>query len=255
MNRMDDTAVDRAAALLVEARHSGTPLERLPDDCRPATAADALRIQAATVRQLGDRIAGWKVGTRMDGRIAYGVLLGSRVVQSGARLAVATAPLLGMEAEIAFRFVRAAPARDQPYTYDEVADRVEAFVAIEVVATRYRDYAGTAVIERLADCMSNGAFVVGSGRPDWRAIDFSQVPATLFFDDRVVVEKTGGHAAGDPLLPAVELVNDLRSAGGVTAGQMMTTGTFTGLHYATGASIVRATFANFGSAELALSRA
>jgi len=252
---MDDASVARAAALLVEARRTGLRLERLPETCRPATAADALRIQHASVRALGERVAGWKVGTRMDGRIAYGVLLASRVVPSGATVEARTVPLLGMEAEIAFRFVRAAPPRAQAYTYDEVAERVDAFVAIEVVDTRYRDYAGTPVVERLADCMSNGAFVVGTGRPDWRRFDFRTVAAALHFDERLVVEKTGGHASGDPLLPAVDLVNDLRTEGGVAAGQVMTTGTFTGLNYATGATRVRATFAGFGVAELTLSRA
>src|SRR5512138_1699787 len=135
---MDIPAVNQAAALLITARRSRQPLDRLPEDCRPVTIGDAFAIQAATVAQLGERIAGWKVGGVIEGHVSYGVLLASGVMQSAGRVVAADVPLLGMEAEIAFRFVRDAPPRAEPYTYEEVAGRVVAFPAIEVVATRYR---------------------------------------------------------------------------------------------------------------------
>jgi 2-keto-4-pentenoate hydratase len=249
---LSEEAIARAATLLIAARRAREPLERLPEDCRPATLDEALRIQAATVAQLGDSIAGWKVGGLIDGRISYGVLLGSRIVKSGSKVAARDVPLLGMEAEIGFRFSRDAPPRDEPYSHAEVAERVIAFPAIEIVATRYRDYKGTPVIERTADCMSNGAYVIGSDRPDWRAFDLVNIPVTLTFGDDVVVKKNGGHVAGDPLKPAVDLVNALRGGTGVRAGQMMTTGTYTGLNFATPGRRIRAAFENFGAAEVDL---
>src|SRR5207237_728362 len=78
-----------------------------------------------------------------DGQLSYGVLLGSRIVQSGGRVDSRDMPLLGMEAEIGFRFLPDAPPRAAAYSYDDVADSVVAFLAIETVATRYRDYKGT----------------------------------------------------------------------------------------------------------------
>ena len=96
-------------------------------------------------------------------------------------------PLLGMEAEIGFRFLRDAPPRAEAYSYAEVAERVVAFPAIEIVATRYRDYKGTPLIERTADCMSNGAYVVGDDRPDWRSFDLVDIagePCVRRPDDR-----------------------------------------------------------------------
>jgi len=247
---MDPPSVAQAATLLIAARRTREPLERLPEDCRPTILADALRIQAATVEQLGESIAGWKVGADVDGQVSYGVLLSSRIVQSGDRVDSRDMPLLGMEAEIAFRFLRDAPPRAAPYTYAEVAARVMAFAAIEVVATRYRDYKGTPLIERIADCMSNGAFVIGNDQPQWRVHDLVHMPVTLEFGDKVVAQSVGGHVARDPLLPAVELVNALRADSGVRAGQLMTTGTYTGLHFATPGVRVRATFLAFGAAEV-----
>jgi len=247
---LDNAAVAQAASLLIDARTTRTPLDRLPESCRPATATDALRIQAAIVARSGERIAGWKVGSVVDGIVSYGVLLATRVVATGSRVAARDVPLLGMEAEIAFRFIGDAPPRERAYSYEEVADRVVALPAIEVVATRYRDYATTPVVERMADCMSNGAFVAGRERDDWRSFDLAKLAVSLQFDEDVIVERTGGHAAGDPLLPALALVNDLRSSSGVTAGQLMTTGTYTGLNYAKPGQRVRATFEGFGSAEV-----
>lgn len=247
---MNQSSADKAAALLIAARRTRVPLDRLPEDCRPAGIEDAFAIQAATVAQLHDRIAGWKVGGVVDGHVSYGVLLASRAMPSPARIGAADVPLLGMEAEIAFRFVRDAPPRQQPYAYAEVAERVTAFPAIEIVATRYRDYAGTPFIERLADCMSNGAFVAGAECPHWRSVDLATLAVTLEFGDRLVVQRFGGHAAGDPLLPAVDLVNELRSGSGVAAGQVMTTGTYTGLNFAAPGQRVRAAFADCGIAEV-----
>jgi len=236
--------------LLIHARRSREPLERLPEDCRPLTLAEALQIQVSTVEQLGDSVAGWKVGGKINGDLSYGVLLASRIVQSGAEVDARDMPLLGMEAEIAFRFLRDAPPRKEAYTYDEVAARVVAFPAVEIVATRYRDYQGTPLIERVADCMSNGAFVIGADQPAWRSLDLVHIAVSLEFGGKMVARGVGGHVAGDPLLPAVDLVNALRLADGVRAGMRVTTGTYTGLHFAAPGLRVRAAFEGFGVAEV-----
>jgi 2-keto-4-pentenoate hydratase len=242
---MNAQMIQKAAALLAHARRSREPLERLPEDCRPATVDDALAIQEALVSTLGERTAGWKVARLPGGELAYGIIVGSRVVNSGGTLDARDAPLLGMESEIAFRFVKDAPPRGAAYSYEDVADRVVAFAAIEVVATRYRDYRGTPVIERGADFMSNGAFVVGADQPRWRTMDLVHIPVSIAFDDLTIVERTGGHATGDPLLLAVDLTNALRATTGVRAGQVMTTGTYTGLQFAQRGQTVTARFEGF----------
>jgi len=243
---------DEAAALLIRAARTRGWLERLPEAFRPAAVDDALAIQAAIVARAGERIAGWKVGGVVEGAITYGVLLESRVQRSPARIASADMPLLGMEAEVAFRFLHDLPPRAAEYSQADVEAAVVAFPAIEVVATRYTSYQGTPFIERLADCMSNGAFVVGPDQPSWRTQDLEQLEATLTFDEQIVTQRRGGHAAGHPLRPAVTLVNALRTSSGVRAGQMMTTGTYTGLNYAQPGQRVRASFDAFGAAELVI---
>ena len=242
---MNETEVDKAAALLVEARRTRQPLARLPEDCRPATLDDAFAIEEATVRKLGERIAGWKVALLPDGQFSYGIILASVVKRTEDVVDTRDVPLLGMEGEIAFRFLADLPVRAEPYSYDEIANSVVAFPLIEIVSSRYADYHKTPVIERTADMMSNGAFIVGDDQPNWRTIDLVNIPVSLTFDDAVVVERNGGHALGDPLALAVDMVNRLRASTGVLAGQMITTGAYTGMNVAKPGQRVSVRFGGF----------
>jgi 2-keto-4-pentenoate hydratase len=249
---MSPESIAQAAALLIQARRSGVRLDGLPASCRPQSVDEAHAIQDATVAGLGERVAGWKVASALDGKIVHGAILQSRIVASGGAISAAEVPLLGVEAEIAFRFDRELPPRDRPYDYAEVAAAVTAFAAIEIVDSRFRDYPRAPLIERIADFVSNGAFVEGTAQPGWRAFDLATLDARLELDGDALVRRIGGHPAGDPLLPALDLVNDLRRTSGVPAGRFMTTGTFTGLNFAKPGQRVRAVFEGFGHAEVTI---
>ncbi|HMK78835.1 MAG TPA: fumarylacetoacetate hydrolase family protein [Xanthobacteraceae bacterium] len=245
---MDATTVRSVAQVLADARRSGRLLGALPAGARPKSVADAHAIQDATLAALGETITGWKVSI-INGEVARAPLIGSRTLASPARLAAKDVPMLGLEAEIAFRFERALPPRERAYEKDEIADAVTALAAIEVVDTRFASYADTPILDRLADFMSNGAFIAGTARPDWRSIDLAALKASLVINGVTVVEQTGGHVTRDPILPAVALVNALR-AQGIPQGRVITTGTFTGLHIAKPGDRVAASFEGFGSAAL-----
>ena len=249
---IDAPDIEGAALLFVDARRAGALLDQLPDACRPRTVDDAHAIQDATVRLLREDVAGWKVGAPMEGQIVRGVLLRSRVMDSGAVLSPTLAPMLGVEAEIAFRFDRDLPARATPYTYAEVAAAVTAFAAIEIVDSRFRDYPNPPLLDRIADCVSNGAFVKGTLQPRWRDFDLSTIEVALVIDGKEIVRRVGGHPASDPLLPAVALVNDCARRDGVKAGKVMTTGTYTGLNHAKPGDRVVAIFEGFGRAEVTI---
>jgi 2-keto-4-pentenoate hydratase len=178
-----------------------------------------------------------------------GAVLAPRLFSSPAEIDAASMPLLGIEAEIAFRFLHALPPRAEAYTADEVAAAVVAVPAIEVVDTRFASYAETPLLHRLGDCMSNGGLVVGEPRSDWRSFDFRAIPVTLKVGAETI-RKTGGHSAGDPLLPAIAFANAVRKSTGIAAGQVVTTGTFTGLVFAKPGDRVSAEFEGFGRAEL-----
>src|SRR5262245_56895351 len=134
---MNPQTVREAAELFVEARRTGRKLTELPPRLQPANVSEALAIQDETVRLLGEAVPAWKVNTTASGDVFRGALLRSRVFTSPARVPAREVPMLGVEAEVAFRFERDLPARDSPYRYDDVAAAVVAMVAIEIVDSRF----------------------------------------------------------------------------------------------------------------------
>jgi 2-keto-4-pentenoate hydratase len=243
---MDDEARIKAARLFAQARRSGHLIDPLPESLRPRNTDDAYAIQLAVVAEMGDNAAGWKVAASKEYELFFAVLVSSRVFANGAAISSRQMAMIGVEAEIAFRFDDAAPPRERAYQRAEVEAMATAFAAIEIVDSRFKDYPGASAIDRAADFMSNGAFVAGEARKDWRSFDLEKLEARLTIDGAEVVRQVGGHASGDPLLPAIALCNRLRASSGVAAGQIVTTGTFTGLQFAKRTSIVSAEFAGFG---------
>jgi 2-keto-4-pentenoate hydratase len=248
---MDRSAIAAAADMLVAARRTDKRAERFPEASRPATAAEAAEIQAAVVAALGETIAGWKVAEQPDFGLMHGALLASRLFRNNGSVAAALVPMLGVEAEIAFRFDRDLPPRQAAYDRADIESRVTALVGMEIVDSRFREPGAVPVIERAADCMSNGGFVVGTVRQDWRSFDLAGLEASLAVNgNRVVDRRVGGHVTKDPILLAIVLANVLRTTTGITAGQIVTTGTYTGLEHAKRGDRVEAIFEGFGKAEI-----
>ncbi|HEY1720359.1 MAG TPA: fumarylacetoacetate hydrolase family protein [Magnetospirillaceae bacterium] len=246
---MDSSAIAKATEVLLAARRSGELADRFPILSRPTTAEEANSIQEAVAAALGETIAGWKVARLPDFGLLRGIILQSRVFQSGAVVSAAHAPAMGVEAEIAFRFDRAMSPREAEYSRKDVEDCVSAFVAIEIVDSRFKEAHKLPVIERAADCMSNGGFVVGTMRHDWRNFDLSMLAASLLINGKPVVDRQiGGHVTKDPLILAITLANTLRATTGIAAGKVVTTGTFTGIQYAATGDRVQAAFDGFGDA-------
>jgi 2-keto-4-pentenoate hydratase len=205
-----------------------------------------------TLARLNDGVAGWKVALSKPHELLYGALLRSRVFEDGATVPSEGMSMAGVEAEIAFRFDRTLPARERVYERGEIVEAVTAFAAIEILDTRFRDYHGAPEIDRAADFMSNSAFVVGAAREDWRCFDLGKLEARLEIDGKELVRAVGGHAAGDPLIPAIALANKLRHSTGIPVGRVTTTGTYTGLSFVNENCAVRAIFSGFGGASCRL---
>ncbi|ODU66407.1 MAG: hypothetical protein ABT00_22280 [Bordetella sp. SCN 68-11] len=68
------------------------------------------------------------------------------------------------------------------------------------------------------------------------------------------MRKTAGHPTGDPIIPAVALANALRNSTGIATGQLITTGTYTGLNFASPGDRIAITFTGFGTAEVTITR-
>lgn len=247
---MNADAIEEAAALFVKARKGGVPVDRLPEHCRPASAADAIAIQERTRAFIGGAVAGWKVASFPDLGLASAILLRTGICDNGAVVAAPPGPLLGVEAEIAFHFERDLPPRAEAYEQSEIEDAVVAFAGIELVATRYANHETVGALERAADCMVNEGFVLGTVRKDWRTLDLAALEAVVAVNGKEIARRVGGHATKHPLPLAVDLVNELRKTSGVKAGQFITTGAFTGMHAVKPGDAIRVEFTGFGSAEV-----
>lgn len=242
---MSDTATraSLAAHRLVAAWRSGSVLPSA--SLAIASEDEATAIQLATWRALDagrDAPGGWKVGASgpqapvASAPLPHGCLHGS-----GATIGGAGVRRRGVELELALRVSRvidaavAADAAALAASFDAVC------AAIEVVESRLADWDSAPALAKLADLQSHYALVSGAwaplpdGLPDLRALQ-----AQLAFDARIVAHTRGGNRAQDlPRLLHGLAAQALARRLPLQPGQIVTTGTCTGLLFAPAATEVR----------------
>lgn len=219
----------------------------------PTNVMDAYRVQEGVLRALAAdaRPIAWKISPARDGSDPLGSPVpAAGVHRSPATISVAERIVLGVEAEIAFRF-GAAPRVEFAHWEDALESVEEALVLIELCETRLADWSEASPNWRLADFQSHGAFVLGSGTRDWRAIDYAKQEAEVRIDGRVAARSTGGHPTRDlPQMVAWAIRHCARRAMPLQAGDIVTTGTWTGLVAVRAPEEVTAAFAGIGEARL-----
>jgi 2-keto-4-pentenoate hydratase len=236
---MSEDAIHEACEHFQRVRGGGAPLAGLPEGCRPQTAEDGYAIQEAFVAACGQPVAGWKVGAtapasqQMFGVTEpfYGPILAPVVFSSPAELPAAGFPMRGIECEFAFRLADDFAPREEPYGIDQVAERVSAPIpAIEIVSPRLDHPIRYGAPTAIADCGVNGGLVLGAATLDWQAIDLASHAVRLVIDGEQKATGTGALVLGHPLNVLAWFVNRY-TAGGRTlaAGQIVSTGTTTGL--------------------------
>lgn len=263
---MTPDKIREAATLLAQARTTGVPLARLPEDCRPATVEDANAIGEASFAILGEPLGGWKISFLYKPRRPPWLtpLSTARLFDAadGATVGIplSLTPSRCIEPEITFRVTRDLPPRDALYRADEVADAVVACPSFEIVDTRYDTARHTIrqmidgampIFELFADHQTHGAFVAGAPVAGWRAVDFAATRVTMTADGpdggEEIVSSTGGHAFTDPFLPLVVLANVMRRRAGLVTGQLLATGSFTGFFAVAPGRTITADFEGFGA--------
>lgn len=253
---MNDELAVRTAARLLGAYRSGRGVATSGAD-GPDTVEAAYRIQDAVIAALpsGQRVSAWKVSPPNP---AYGITASPipppALLCAPVALHAGTRGLLGVEVEIAFLFGGGLTDRTRSYSDEEVFAAVDAaLVAIELCTTRLDDWQEASALWRLADFQSNGALVVGTGVAAWRELDFSELVAQLWVDGALRAQATGSHPTRDPsqLLPWLAR-HAADRCGGLAAGDIVTTGTWTGLAPVTPGERIEARFPGVGAAALEL---
>lgn len=248
---MDPHRIAEAAGLLAGARLSGTRIAALPAGATPQSVREAHAIQDEVVKRTGAQVGAYKANApTATSEGVRGLVFAPSIHPSPAVFPTGDAPQCGIEGEVAFRFRQDLPPRAAPYSREEVAAALDACAAIEVVSSRYTDSDTATTLDKLADNVSNGGFVPGALREDWRGLDLGQLKVKLTVNGTTVVEKVGGHPINDPVGVAVALVEMMRNAGGVKAGQYVTCGSYTGLRYFKPGDHCHVAFEGLGEAEL-----
>ncbi len=200
---------------------------RLPEAL--AGEADAYAVQRAVMAGLG-RIGGWKVGfAPQTGVFTCAPLPESHVVTSPAHVVQAECPDRAVEAEIAVLMGADLPASGAPYTEAQVLAAIaSAHPAIELLQSRYADVDAMDKASLLADSLSHYGLVVGPAIAGWQDIDLAAETVRVMVDG-LEVKRATGNPAGAMLPLVVWMANEgALWAGGLKAGQVVTTGSWTG---------------------------
>lgn len=232
---MTRDAVQAAADVLWRCWTRSERIPHLPLDIRPDTRADGYAIQSAVVARFEQPVVGWKIAaTSPAGQAHIGVdgpLLGSlmkdRVLESGARVSLHGNHMRVGEAEFAFRFARDLAPRAAPYTTAEVLDAVDSLQpTIELPDSRFDDFARVGAPQLIADDACACWLIVSSAAASWRELDLPAHRVEGRLDGVPCVEGIGANVLGDPRVALTWMVNERCTYGsGVTAGELVTTGT------------------------------
>jgi 2-keto-4-pentenoate hydratase len=242
--------VERAASVLLEGRRQKRLIE--PFTPGPAGPEDAYAVQDAVAKRLG-RVGGWKVGAKAPGETPNAAPLFSNLIRSSPAVWPSdTLHMIGIEAEIAFRIGRGIEPRSEPLPGHEIWASVESVhAAIEIVDTRLADWQEADRLWVLADNQSNGGFVYDPDGVAFRNESFAERPVRLVMDGRTVAEGKGGNPAADPRWLVEWLVNHCaQHRGGLRAGAIVTTGSYTGMNFVGAGAAVEATFDGIGTAKV-----
>lgn len=259
---MEATLLAEAAATVLRARLSRTPLARITG-LRSLDHGYAIQALAnrALARSLGP-VAGLKIGGTAENtrkliaveEPVLGEVLAATVQTSPARLPRAAFIRPGIETEIAVRLGRDLPARPAPYGRAEVAAAIATIMAaIEVVDDRYVDFKTVGGPTLAADNVYNAASVLGRELPFDPALELDRLAARTLVDGRLVAEGTGAALLGHPLDALLFAVEKRRRLGrGLEAGLFLSLGTMTMPQWVEGPATYRIEVEALGAVELAI---
>jgi 2-keto-4-pentenoate hydratase len=238
-------ALDAAVRRLQQAGRDGQLLIELPPEERPATVDDGYLVQTAVLAAGEESIVGWKIAGAsprcLRGDVPAVPLIGgvvpSRILRSGASLAIHAGAPLTLEAEVAVSFARDVAPADEPF---DPAMIEQVFAAIEVVRSRFVDRKAVGQPSFAADNVGFHALVCGA------AVDLQpgaafQANVEMRFNDQVIATSMLGDDRTQPFQALSFLWSEFARRGiTIPRGAVITTGTLTLPVDVTGPGLVEA---------------
>jgi 2-keto-4-pentenoate hydratase len=241
----------QAAEILLQARREVTPIDDLPEKLRPRTLDEAYALQDLMALAMSP-IGGWKVGAAgpegapmFSAMPAWGGYAGN-----GGHISAHFRRLREVEAEVAFLLDKDLPRREQAYSREEVSAAIgSAHPAIEFLESAFSEPAKADRLSVVGDLLMNGGFAYGAAVTDWQTHDLAKESVTVTVDGSIRFAGTTSNPAGTDLLGLVTwLANEgAERTGGLKAGQVVTTGSWSGKTGANAGSNVEVAFSTFGA--------
>lgn len=212
------------ARALIAACQAGTQLDHLPQAV--ATLDEAYRVQTAFVAAAGG-IGGWKVSPLRPGAPPRCSPIPAPFIRSpAASVAGPRGSDWLVEIEIAVRLKAGLSPAGGAVTRAAVAAAIDTVhPAIEIVESRLVAGLDAPDLDRVADLQCCGGVILGPGRTDWQALDFSAEIAELTSGRETVRSEVVQPATGETLDALVWLAGHAAERGSpLRAGQVIITG-------------------------------
>ena len=248
----------RLARLLAALRRDCRQQSGLDPALLPADRDAAYRIAGLVAEELGQEVVGWKIAAakaemqrqlRTDAPI-YGRVYAPHVQPSPVAVEHARQCSPIPEIEYMARLGVDLPPRAAAYTIDDVGAAVAALhPGIELAECRFvHDDRFPPLVAVLADGAGGGTLCHGPAIEDWRRRDIAGQEVVLSCNGVARRRGTAGEALDHPLVPLTWLANELSRTGvGMKAGQMVSTGTLTGMLRPRAGETYVADFGPFGT--------
>ncbi len=235
---MDAHSQRELARLLAGLRRDSRQQSGLDPRLVPPDNATAYRIAGLVAEELGWPVLGWKIAAFKDemqkalrtDQPIYGRTFFLRETPASFVHAELASPI--PEVEYQAKLGIDLPPREKPYSVEEVTDAVASLhPGLELAECRFvHDAAFPPLPAILADGAGSGTIVYGPPIDGWQQRDIAGQEVTLASDGKVRRKSTAAAALDHPMAPVTWLANELSRTGvGMKAGQMVSTGTLTGM--------------------------
>ena len=228
------------ATLLARLRKGNLQQSGLTEDLIPPSKEIAYRVAHLVERELGWEVKGWKIAaTNTEMQLAlrtdtpiYGRVYSQFIKQSPVTVNFDELSSPIPEAEYQVFLGKDLPPRVDSYKIKEVADAVSSVhPGLELAECRFKHDKKFPPLEAiLADGAGSGVLVYGPPIVDWKNIDIANNEVSLLRNGNLQRKGTALKALEHPLIPLTWLANELSRTGiGMKTGQLVSTGTLTGM--------------------------
>ena len=232
--QLRDTLIDlkKISIDLINSYTTKIPIETKPP---LENHQQAYQVQKLITVAFGHR-KGWKIGLDKNGNCVRAPMFQRTCYRDNAQVQRSLFRHCLVESELAIVFKNDLPKKQKPYTIDEVnANLASINVGIEICDSRLQGWPNCDAIWQLADSLTHGGYVLGSGIH--LALNVDQLKQGNFKitigennkAPRVVDQNNREHPFKNPSSIVLWLVNELIIIGDqIHAGDIITTGSFSG---------------------------